>query len=64
MSGDKGTLVLKRKVGEKIVLGDGVIVITTLKNNRLMIECPRNISVHRAEVFEQKKKESRNASMG
>ena len=44
---DKGTLILKRKVGERIVIGDGAIVVTVLADHRFSIEAPKNISVHR-----------------
>jgi len=55
--GKKGRLVLKRKQGEKIVLGNGSIVITNMGNDRLCIECPKDIAVHRHEVFVAIKKE-------
>lgn len=56
---EKGTLILKRKVGERIVIGNGAIVITQLANNRISIEAPKEISVHRGELFD-KIKEVRN----
>lgn len=51
--GDKGTLILKRKVGERIVIGNGVIVITQLEGHRISIEAPKNIAVHRGELFDK-----------
>ena len=44
---DKGTLILKRRVGERIVIGDGAIVVTVLADHRFSIEAPKTISVHR-----------------
>jgi len=57
---DNGKLILKRKIGERVILGDGAITITVLPGHKLAIECPKNISVHRGELFD-KIKESRNA---
>ena len=49
-------LVLRRKVGEKIVIGDGVVV-TVLETGshivRLGIEAPRDVAVHRQEVADR-----------
>lgn len=56
---ENGKLILKRKVGERIVIGNGAIVITQLANNRISIEAPKEISVHRGELFD-KIKEVRN----
>lgn len=48
-------LVLSRKANEGIVIGDGLIrvVVTEICGDkvRLGIEAPRDISVHRDEVF-------------
>lgn len=50
-------LVLSRTKDEKIVIGDGTIVITVVDicgdKVRLGIEAPRNIPVHRREVYER-----------
>ncbi len=48
-------LILTRKIGESIVIGDDIIikVIETGKHNiRIGIEAPREISVLRQEVYE------------
>lgn len=53
-------LILTRRVGEKLIIGDDVIVtILSLKGNqiRVGIEAPREIKVHRQEVFDRIKKE-------
>ena len=47
-------LVLKRRVGERIFIANGLIVITLVEGRtdaaRIGIECPRDIPVHREEV--------------
>jgi carbon storage regulator len=52
-------LVLTRKVGESIIIGDDII-ITVLPTNgnqiRLGIEAPQEFSIHREEVYERIKK--------
>ena len=49
-------LVLSRHKDEKIVIGDGLIVITIVDIRgdkvRVGIEAPKDVSVHRNEVFE------------
>ena len=55
-------LVLSRKKDEKIVIGDNIsIMVVEIREDkvRLGIEAPREISVHRREVYEAiKRKES------
>lgn len=50
-------LVLTRKTGESLIIGDGNITITILSQNnnhvRLGIEAPKNVSVHREEVYKR-----------
>ena len=58
---DKGTLILKRRVGERIVIGDGAIVVTVLADHRFSIEAPKTISVHRGELFDKIKEVGVNA---
>jgi carbon storage regulator len=48
-------LVLSRKVNQAIVIGDDVrIVIVAIDNDqvKLGVEAPREVSVHRAEVYQ------------
>ena len=48
-------LVLSRKVGESIVIGDDVVVtILEIRGDliRVGIDAPRSVKVHRSEVFE------------
>lgn len=53
-------LILTRKAGEKIIVGDGEIVIEILsnKNNQVKIgiSAPEHVSIHREEVFDRIKK--------
>lgn len=59
-------LVLSRKKDEKIVIGDNIsIMVVEIRGDkvRLGIEAPRDISVHRREVYEAiKRKESEHDS--
>lgn len=55
-------LVLTRSVGERLFIQDGVIKIQVLevKGNqvRIGIEAPKDIAIHREEVFDRIKTES------
>lgn len=48
-------LVLTRSVGERLIIGDGEITLTILdvRGNqvRLGIDAPKDISVHREEIY-------------
>lgn len=58
-------LVLTRKLGEGIVIGDDItITVVELKggNVRIGIEAPRSKKVHRQEVYERIVQENRDAS--
>ena len=50
-------LILTRRIGESLIIGDHQITITTLniKGNqiRLGIDAPREIPVHREEVYQR-----------
>jgi carbon storage regulator len=57
-------LALTRKKGESIMIGDGVEVVVlgiSGEQVRLGILAPRNVAVHRKEVFEQIKTENKEA---
>ena len=57
-------LVLTRKVGEGIIIGDDIkISIIELKGGgvRIGIDAPREVKVHRQEVFDQIKQENKEA---
>ena len=54
-------LILTRKVGESIVIGDDVVVTVveaTRDQVRLGIDAPRSVSVHREEVYAQISREN------
>ena len=58
-------LVLTRKLGEKIQIGDDIsIVIMEVKGKqvRLGIEAPSNVKVHRQEIYQKIQDENINAS--
>ena len=54
-------LILTRRIGETIVIGDNEFRVTVLgvKGNqvRLGITAPKNVPVHREEIFELTKRE-------
>lgn len=58
MEGISGHLILSRKQGESIVIGDGIIItVVELRNRgrsvvRLGITAPKGVPVHRQEVYD------------
>ena len=57
-------LVLSRKKGEYITLGDDITVtIVEIKGDkvRLGITAPKNLPVHRSEIYKQKQMERKNS---
>ena len=58
-------LVLTRKVHQSIVIGDGVeVVVLEVRGEqvRLGIKAPKDVAVHRKEIYEQILEENRSAS--
>jgi carbon storage regulator len=58
-------LVLSRKTGESLVIGDEIeISIVEVKGDkvRIAVKAPRDIPVHRKEVYEQIREENRDAA--
>ncbi len=58
-------LVLSRKVGEAFIIHDNVRVMVVGINGgqiRLGIEAPRDMAVHREEVWQQIQREKRNGN--
>lgn len=59
-------LILTRRIGETLIIGDGVkLTVLGVKGNqaRLGVEAPRDVPVHREEVFEKVKAESLASSL-
>jgi carbon storage regulator len=57
-------LILTRRVGETVMIGDEVTVtVLGVKGNqvRMGINAPRTVAVHREEIFERIKHEERDA---
>jgi carbon storage regulator len=57
-------LILTRKVGESLIIGDDVTVsVLGVKGNqvRIGIDAPKDVSVHREEIFERIRKEQGSA---
>ena len=60
-------LILTRRVGETVMIGDDVTVtILGVKGNqvRVGINAPKNVAVHREEIYERIKREQRGDSEG
>jgi carbon storage regulator len=61
-------LILTRRVGETVVIGDNVdVTVLGVKGNqvRIGVKAPREVSVHREEIFKRiKEEESENATNG
>jgi carbon storage regulator len=58
-------LVLTRKVHQSIVIGEGVeVVVLEVRGEqvRLGIKAPKEVAVHRKEIFEQISQENKSAS--
>jgi carbon storage regulator len=58
-------LVLTRKLHQSIVIGDGIeIVVLEIRGEqvRIGIKAPKNVMVHRKEIYDQIQDENRSAS--
>jgi len=58
-------LILTRKLGERITIGDDItITLLEIKGSqvKLGIEAPQSISIHRQEIYEKIRKENLNSS--
>lgn len=58
-------LVLSRKKNERIMIGDDIeIIIVEIKGDQIKIgvNAPKNVAVHRAEVYEEIQLENKRAS--
>ena len=53
-------LILTRRVGETVVIGEDIVVtVLGVKGNqvRIGVKAPRDVAVHREEIFERIKRE-------
>ncbi|MBV1951926.1 MAG: carbon storage regulator CsrA [Cycloclasticus sp.] len=58
-------LILTRKVGESLVIGDDVsIVVLGVKGNqvRIGVDAPKSVSVHREEIYNKIQDEKKDTS--
>jgi carbon storage regulator len=54
-------LILTRRVGETLVIGDDIIItVCSIRNSqaRIGIQAPQHVTVHRKEVYERIQKET------
>ena len=60
-------LILTRRIGETLIVGNDVTVtILAVKGNqvRIGINAPKNVAVHREEIYERIKQERQSGSEG
>ncbi len=60
-------LILTRRIGETLMIGDEVTVtVLGVKGNqvRIGVNAPRTVAVHREEIYERIKKESKDNEQG
>lgn len=60
-------LILTRRVGETIMIGEDVkVTVLGVKGNqvRVGIDAPKEVAVHREEIYERIKNEDRNGDSG
>jgi carbon storage regulator len=57
-------LVLKRKIGESVMIGDDIEIVVLERDGdsvRLGIRAPKNVAVYRKEIFDEIKEANQNA---
>jgi carbon storage regulator len=62
-----GMLILTRRIGESVNIGDDVqITILGVRGNqvRIGVDAPQSVPVHREEIYERIKQEQREAAEG
>ena len=66
-SKEKVMLILTRRVGESLIIGDDVIVnVLGVKGNqvRIGVDAPKKISVHREEIYDRIRAEKNQSNAG
>lgn len=67
IQGDRTMLILTRRVGETLMIGDEVTVtVLGVKGNqvRIGVNAPRDVTVHREEIYERIKREQADDQLG
>jgi carbon storage regulator len=60
-------LILTRRVGESLIIGDDVVVnVLGVKGNqvRIGVDAPKNVSVHREEIYDRIQAEKDQSNIG
>jgi carbon storage regulator len=60
-------LILTRRVGESLIIGDDVVVnVLGVKGNqvRIGVDAPKNVSVHREEIYDRIQAEKEQSNIG
>jgi carbon storage regulator len=66
MWGDVEMLILTRRIGESLTIGEEIkITLLGIKGNqvRIGIDAPRDVEVHREEIYDKIKRETRKANL-
>jgi carbon storage regulator len=60
-------LILTRRVGESLIIGDDVVInVLGVKGNqvRIGVDAPKNVSVHREEIYDRIQAEKDQSNIG